>query len=156
MRKNRAFTEADLPALTKGGARARVQLGRPLKGLEPVELVRIGGTKEKTPKYRNRKADHGGMVFDSERERDRWLALSVLARAGKIRDLQRQVVFELAPSVDLGEKRRKPALRYKADFAYLDEAGNKVVEDAKGMVTPEYRIKKHLMMSVHGILVREV
>jgi hypothetical protein len=31
-----------------------------------------------------------------------------------------------------------------------------VVEDVKGAVTAEYRIKRHLMASVHGIEIREI
>jgi hypothetical protein len=111
----------------------------------------------KPSKYRNRKCEHEGMTFDSKRELKRWLELRLRERAGEIRDLQRQVPFVLADRVDLGEKRIKPALRYYADFVYVETAtGDKVVEDAKGKVVPEYRTKKHLMASVHKLIIREV
>ena len=48
-------------------------------------------------------------------------------------------------------------MRYYADAVY-EEDGAKVVEDTKSDITrrdPVYRIKKHLMMSVHGIEIME-
>jgi hypothetical protein len=47
----------------------------------------------------------------------------------------------------------KPAVRYIADFVYIRD-GRQVVEDAKSphlRKDPVYRLKKHLMKSVHGI-----
>lgn len=105
-------------------------------------------------KYGNKKTERFGIVFDSKREAERYCALVMLERAGQITDLQRQVAFVLAPPVKLAG-RTKPALRYVADFVYT-ERGNRVVEDAKGVRTEAYRIKRHLLMSVHGIEIREV
>lgn len=46
---------------------------------------------------------------------------------------------------------------YKADFVYLDIAtGKTVVEDAKGLKTDVYQLKKKLMADKYGILIREV
>ena len=50
--------------------------------------------------------------------------------------------------------RRRPAVKYKADFRYI-EKGETVVEDVKGMRTPVYNLKRHLMKAVHGIEIRE-
>jgi hypothetical protein len=108
-------------------------------------------------KYRNKRVVIGERVFASMREADRYAVLAQEQAAGIITGLQCQVRFVLAPAVNLGGKRKKPALRYFADFVYIVVAtGEKVVEDAKGVITAEYRIKKHLMMSEHGLLVREV
>ena len=56
--------------------------------------------------------------------------------------------------------RRKPALRYVADFVYYcNERGRQIVEDAKSphlRTNQAYRIKKHLMMSEHGIEIEEL
>ncbi|MFM0608713.1 DUF1064 domain-containing protein [Paraburkholderia sediminicola] len=107
-------------------------------------------------KYGNEKAMHEGMKFDSKRELRKWLSLLDQQAAGVISGLQRQVPFVLAESVDLGEKRRKPAMRYFADYVYTIVAtGERVVGDAKGKKTPDYRMKKHLMASVHGIVIQE-
>ena len=90
-----------------------------------------------------------GQVFDSQREYDRWCTLKLLERAGRITDLKRQVSYELIPKQ--GAMR---ACSYVADFTYL-ENGKPVVEDCKGYRTEAYKIKKKLMMWVHGIRIKE-
>lgn len=97
-------------------------------------------------KYANKKS--GG--YDSKREHDRANELRLLERAGKIRDLQEQVKFELIPK-QLGER----SCSYVADFCYIDEHGSKIVEDVKGMKTRDYIIKRKLMLWVYGIKVLE-
>lgn len=99
-----------------------------------------------------------GERYASLREARRHRELLQLERAGRVANLRREVPFALAPPVRLdGEKRAKPALRYVADFVYIDTAtGAQVIEDAKGMQTQVYRIKKHLMATVHGLQIREV
>ena len=47
------------------------------------------------------------------------------------------------------------AITYKADFVYTLESGEKIVEDAKGVRTETYKIKKKLMEE-RGYQVREV
>lgn len=48
------------------------------------------------------------------------------------------------------------ACRYRADFVYTDlSTGEIVVEDTKGVLTPEYKIKRKLMLYIHGIRVKE-
>ena len=110
-------------------------------------------------KYRNQKVVIDGITFDSKREAGRYQELKALASRNLIEDLRHQVPFELAPGVKFSdESRKKPALRYVADFAYkLD--GRLVVEDVKSAITAKaaaYRIKRHLMLAVHGIEVQEV
>jgi Protein of unknown function (DUF1064) len=48
------------------------------------------------------------------------------------------------------------AVEYRADFVYRDKVGELVVEDAKGVRTKDYVIRRKLMLSVHGIRIREV
>lgn len=119
-----------------------------------AEMPRGRQKASREPKYKNHKCEHGGVKFDSKRELARWLKLKVMERAGTISDLQRQQPFILAESVTL-DGRKRPAIKYIADFTYQDGFGY-VVEDAKGFKTPEYKIKRHLMKLVHGIEVREV
>lgn len=92
-----------------------------------------------------------GFVFDSTKEYHRWCELRLLERARKITGLQRQVKYELIPKQD-GER----ACTYLADFVYTDSDGKTVVEDAKGVRTDAYKIKRKLMLWVHGIKVQEV
>lgn len=101
---------------------------------------KYGARKVKTP---------DGQVFDSNREFYRWRELRLMERAGIITDLRRQVTYELIPKQD-GER----ACKYVADFVY-NEDGKIVVEDAKGHKTEAYKIKKKLMLWVHGIKIKE-
>ena len=108
-------------------------------------------------KYRNKPCAVGGEKYRSQREAKRHQELLLLQRAGKIAGLAREVPFELLPGVKInGEPRARPAVRYVADFVYSDVAAGKVVvEDAKGVQTPVYRLKKHLMKTIHNIDVVE-
>jgi hypothetical protein len=109
-------------------------------------LTTIPVAKKQKPKYNNIKT--GG--FDSRREYRRHWELQLLQRAGKIADLKTQVPYELIPKQD-GER----AVGYVADFTYI-ESGVLVVEDSKGFRTPDYVIKRKLMLWRHGIKIREV
>lgn len=118
-------------------------------------------TKPKASKYKNTKVKLDGKTFDSQKEADRYQALKLKMQSGQITDLKHHVPFELMPSVKFeNEKRKKPALRYIADFVYTDvKTGLQVVEDVKSAITRKlaaYRQKKHLMMSVHNIEIQEV
>lgn len=119
-------------------------------------------------KYRNKKATADGKVFDSIKERNRYLELVSLQKKGVISDLQLQVRFTLIPTqrepdkigVRGGKIKGKVIERecaYIADFTYFDNrTKEKVVEDTKGFRTPDYKLKRKLMLWVHGIRVKEV
>ena len=102
-------------------------------------------------KYNNTKIRVDGRLFDSKAEAARWQELQLLERAGEITELERQVEYELVPK-QKGER----AVKYIADFRYVDHEGKVVVEDTKGVRTPVWIIKRKLMLRVHGIRVREV
>lgn len=107
-------------------------------------------------KYNNVKTVVDGIEFDSKREARRYFDLKLLQQAGKIRGFELQKRFELAPAVKL-DGRTKPALRYIADFYYVDvKTGQPVIEDVKGVKTDVYRIKKHLMKSVLNLEIVEI
>ena len=115
--------------------------------------------KKKTPKFNNIKTEKDGLKFDSKKEERRYTTLKAMERNGIIQDLKMQVPLVLAPKVRFSnESRAKPELRYVADFVYMQN-GKQVVEDVKSIATRKndtYRIKRHLMMSVHGIEITEV
>lgn len=108
------------------------------------------------PKYRNRKVTMHGEVYDSVKEARRHSDLKMLERAGKIIDLKRQVKFELIPTQRDSQtgKVLERSVSYIADFTYY-ENGRYIVEDVKGFRTPEYRIKKKLLLWLHGIRIKE-
>lgn len=124
-------------------------------------------------KYGNRKITRDGETFDSAKEYRRYNELLLLERAGAIRGLERQVAFELIPAqyeevctgeyYKRGDRKGEPkmkqicvekAVTYYADFVYF-EGDEKIVEDAKGFMTPEYKIKKKLLLYLFGIKIRE-
>ena len=106
-------------------------------------------------KYHSRKTVVDGITFDSRKEASRWQELKFLERAGAISDLKRQVRFELIPSQRVDKKVTERACNYNADFTYIENE-ELIVEDAKGYRTPEYIIKRKLMLYTHGIRIREV
>lgn len=122
-------------------------------------------------KYHNKPVIYDGIKFPSKKEAIRYAELKLLERYGLITDLERQVSFELIPTL-----REEPLEQYKrgakkgqfkpgkvierpcyyvADFVY-NEDGKKVVEDTKGVKTKDYIIKRKLMLYVHGIRIKEV
>lgn len=119
-------------------------------------------------KYHARKCVVDDITFDSIKEANRYRELRLLERAGKIRDLDRQVSFTLIrPHYGLVNGQKKcleRACTYRADFVYREArvsptGGTEwvdVVEDAKGVRTEAYKIKKKLMLDRFGIQIREV
>lgn len=115
-------------------------------------------------KYHSRKIIRDGMKFDSLKEYKRWCDLALLQKAGQITKLERQVKFVLIPAQyeeihdpKTGKIKRKCVERectYRADFVYVKD-GEKVVEDSKGFRTPDYKIKKKLMLYMHNIKILE-
>lgn len=106
-------------------------------------------------KFGNRKTLFNGITFDSRREAKRYAELVLLLRAGQISNLRRQVPFELLPSQKRNGKVIERPVKYVADFVYI-ENGQEVVEDAKGLRTKEYILKRKLMLWQYGIQIKEV
>ena len=124
-------------------------------------------------KYFNKKTiSLDGSVFDSRKEARRWGELSLLLRAGKITDLDRQVKFELIPAqyetyerygkngqrLKDGTRLVERAAIYTADFVYTDENGVRVIEDTKSQATrtEAYILRRKLMYARYKIKIREV
>ena len=111
---------------------------------------------KKKPKYGNHRIKTPDGDFDGEAEYSHWLELKLLQMAGGITDLRRQVPFVLIPSQRGSDgKVIEQPVKYIADFVYTENGGT-VVEDVKGFKTPEYIIKRKLMLKVHGIRIKEV
>lgn len=117
-------------------------------------------------KYRNKKVVYNGIKFDSKKEADRYKYLLMLKNAGIITDLELQKEFVLIPSQrepdGVGKRGGKIKGRvierkvsYIADFVYKKD-GELVVEDTKGMLTPDYVIKRKLLLYLHGIRISEI
>lgn len=110
-------------------------------------------------KFKNKKVIFDGMTFDSKKECERYKVLKAWQEMGVISDLRTQVAFVLARGIKIaGEARKRPSVRYVADFFYVKD-GVQVVEDVKSAITRKdkvYRLKKHLMKVVYNIDVVEV
>jgi hypothetical protein len=142
-----------ISASVKASAAIAAQIGQPAPLENAIKrLTKTAGT-AKAPKYRNQKCESGGIKFDSKREMMRWHDLMQMQVRGEISDLELQVPFVLAEPVVIAGRKR-PALRYVADFVY-EQDGKTIVEDVKGRVTEGYRIKRHLM-AARGITIKEV
>ena len=107
-------------------------------------------------KYHAKKTVVDGITFDSKKEANRYCELKLLERCGKISHLKLQEKFVLIPAQrGLDGKVVERECSYKADFVYFDDDGKYIVEDTKGKRTPEYIIKRKLMLKVHGIQILE-
>lgn len=122
-------------------------------------------------KYHAKKVEIDGIKFDSVKESRRFLTLRAMEEAGTISDLKRQVKYVLIPAQrepdtvgKRGGKIKGKLLErecsYVADFVYKDAQGNTVVEDVKGYrgggAYEIFKIKRKLMLYVHGIKIIEI
>ena len=119
-------------------------------------------------KYGNHKVTVDGITFDSKREASRWLELKLCEKVGNIKNLERQKKFVLVPAQyepdtvgprggKIKGKLLEREVAYYADFAYYDtDTESYVVEDTKGLRTPEYIIKRKLLLWLKGIRIIEV
>lgn len=120
-------------------------------------------------KYHNHKVTRDGITFDSTKERNRYDELILMQKAGMIYGLELQKKFVLIPAqrepdtigARGGKHQGKVIERecaYYADFSYYTKDGEHIVEDVKSEATKteQYKIKKKLMLYVHGIRVTEV
>jgi len=124
-------------------------------------------------KYNNKVVDLiSGERFDSKKEYARWCELKLMEQGGLIEKLERQVSFELIPAqyedIEMMNKNGKKIIKkklleracsYLADFVYIDnENGKQVIEDtkSKATITPEYIIKRKLMLYKYGIKIKEM
>ena len=105
-------------------------------------------TRRSRPKYGNKKTVVDGIKFDSKWESQRYLYLKSLEKAGRVKNLELQPKFIISVN---GQK----ICTYIADFKYdkedKDGVWEHVIEDAKGVETPEFKLKKKLMKAVHNI-----
>jgi hypothetical protein len=118
-------------------------------------------------KYRNKRVEYEGIVFDSLKEKRRYCQLQILEKNGIISDLRLQVPFELIPAIyedEIVQLKTKTKIKrklvqrsttYVADFVYLQD-GKMIVEDTKGFRTKEYELKKKMMRAFLGIEIKEI
>lgn len=114
-----------------------------------VKKIFSKGMAETTSKYHSKKVIVDGIKFDSKRESERYINLKILEKAGMIKELELQKVFELQPTFKKeGKTYRK--ITYVADFFYYDNHLKRyIAEDVKGYKTEVYKIKKKMFEYVY-------
>lgn len=100
-------------------------------------------------KYHAKKTVVGDKTFDSRKEANRFVELTLMEKAKAIQDLKTQVRFPLIAKSKYGRE-----IVYIADFTYY-ENGNLIVEDTKGYRTDVYKLKKRLLAERYGIVIKE-
>lgn len=123
-----------------------------MKRMTRDEYIGRYAAKTGSNKYHAQKS--GG--YASRKEHRRANELRLMQRSGLISGLREQVPYELIPAQRSADgKLLERACSYVADFVYTDKCGNTIVEDTKGIRTDAYRIKRKLMLRVHGIQITE-
>lgn len=128
--------------------------------------------KKKSNKYNAKKIEYDGHIFDSKKEKARYELLKYAEKIGAIRNLERQVRYELEPPVieEYEEQLKTKVVKktrtiqrgiyYTCDFQY--KLGDQlVVEDVKSSpaqakLDKAYQIRKKLLFARHGIRIKEV
>lgn len=117
-----------------------------ISAAEYQEYARTGRLPGDKPvsKYKNKKTSLDGTLYDSGHEAERAAQLKLMVKAKQVVQFFEQVPFPL------------PGGRiYKADFVVLWPDMTWTVEDAKGVRTDVYKIKRDLMREVYGIEIVE-
>lgn len=106
-------------------------------------------------KYRAKKTEINGLIFDSKAESTRYLELKAMQEAGEISELELQPVIELFEAFTFKGKRYRKTT-YVADFSYIQD-GERIWEDVKSPATRTqlYMLKKKLA-AMQGYDVREI
>lgn len=119
-----------------------------VKSEEYLKLSNLGSKAKKTSKYNAKKVRIDGILFDSKLEGNRYLELKQLLSLGVISDLETHKKYPLIVN-------GLEVTTYEADFVYKKN-GTEVVEDTKGFLTKEYKIKKKLMKAIYDKDIIEV
>jgi len=126
--------------------------------------------RQKGRKYNNKKVEYNGILFDSKKEKDRFVFLKDAEEQGLISNLQRQVKFELIPAIKEKyikhlktkekecERTVQLAISYTCDFQY-EKDGVVVVEDIKpspALIPKEFVLKEKLFRYKYGFSIKRV
>lgn len=131
--------------LTEEEYAARMRKKKNDKFAEEYTAKPIKKLSTKKNKYGARATVVDGIRFHSQREADRYSELKLMKRDGQIEFFLRQVPFDLPGGI-----------RWFADFMIFWKGGDKTIEDAKGVATPVYKIKKKQVEALYPVEIVEV
>lgn len=103
--------------------------------------------KKRRSKYNSKMHVVNDIKFHSKKEAERYKTLLSEQNQGRITNLERQKTYKL-------EVNGEVITTYRSDFEY-DFNGGHIVEDSKGAITPQYKIKKKLMWAIYRISILE-
>lgn len=135
------------------------------QGMSPPEaLARVlDTTKEKMRKYRSRKKEVDGYMFDSCAEAEFYTRLIFERNAGLVADLELQPRFLLQEGFRGENGKWNRPIEYVADFQFLrilpDHLGDQtIVVDVKsaGTMTPLFRLKHKLFRKRYPLVLLEL
>lgn len=126
----------------------------------------------KKNKYGNKKVEYDGIVFDSKKEKDRYVVLKDAETKGVIKNLKTQVKFELIPAIreqytkqlktkeKTEERTVQKAITYTCDFQY-EKDGVTIVEDVKASpktaaLDKAFLLKEKLFRYMYGFPIKRV
>lgn len=113
----------------------------------------IKKTKKKVGKYRNIKTTIDGIKFDSKVESQFYLFLKKREADGEIKNLELQKTFKLQEAFKykdyFGRQRTARAITYRADFYYIENNKEFVVDVKGGIITAEFKIKEKLFRKAY-------
>jgi hypothetical protein len=94
-------------------------------------------------KYRNKKTEFNGVLFDSALEARKAEELDLLVKAGEIKGYDRQFIF---PIIINGKK----VCSYRADFVVHHKDKSREIIECKGFWTDTARLKWKLVEATYG------
>ncbi|MEK4503029.1 DUF1064 domain-containing protein [Bacillus sp. FSL R12-0069] len=94
-------------------------------------------------KYKNKKVDLDGHVFDSKAEANYYECLKIRHVKGEVERFELQPIFKLQPAFKKQDKSFQ-AITYIADFLVYLPNGEVEVIDIKGMITETFSVKRKL------------
>ncbi|PHG62514.1 DUF1064 domain-containing protein [Bacillus toyonensis] len=94
-------------------------------------------------KYKNKKVDLDGHVFDSKAEANYYECLKIRHVKGEVEGFELQPIFKLQPAFKKQDKNFQ-AITYIADFLVYLPNGEVEVIDIKGMITETFNVKRKL------------
>jgi hypothetical protein len=109
------------------------------------------GVYGRTHKYNARETEYNGIVYPSKAEAARAAELDLLKRVAAIEDWWRP-----EPIVLVQGRTRRETITYRADFCVRPREGPDWLEDVKGVITREFRLKMKLLHEKYPHLVVKV
>ena len=91
----------------------------------------------------------GEKIYDSKLERDYAKHLLLLVAAKEVHHFIEQIPFEIVVN-------KIKICKYVLDFKITYTSDKIEYIDCKGFLTPNYRLKKKLMLAIHGIQIKEI